>query len=77
MVLLLRSNFPAYSTTLNVALVPGDAIRFRSRGTRSGHARLWSSFVNYVEGCFRSPAEAVEAGRAHNLPNACLAGLGA
>jgi hypothetical protein len=33
-------------------------------------------FVNYVQRRFRSPAEMIEPGRGHNLPNALLAGLG-
>ena len=38
--------------------------------------KSWPSFVNYVEGCFRSSAETIEPGRGHYLPNASLAGLG-
>jgi hypothetical protein len=44
-------------------------------------AHLWPSksrpsFVNDVEGCFRSSAETIEPGRGHHLPDAPLAGLG-
>jgi hypothetical protein len=38
-------------------------------------SELWSSFVDYVEGCFRSSAETIEPGGGHDLPNARLAGL--
>jgi hypothetical protein len=37
---------------------------------------LWPGFVNYVEGRFRSSAETTEPGRAYNLLNSPLAGLG-
>lgn len=39
-------------------------------------SKSWPSFINYVEGCFRSAAETIEPGRCHNFPNARLAGLG-
>jgi hypothetical protein len=42
-----------------------------------GRALSWTRFVNDVEGCFRSPAETMEACRGHNLANTLLTSLGA
>jgi hypothetical protein len=49
----------------------------RSAARASMAAQSWPSFVNYVEGCFSSSAEAIEPGRGHHLPNAFLPCLGA
>jgi len=39
-------------------------------------AKSWTSFVNYVERCFRSPPETIETGLADDLADALLPGLG-
>src|SRR6266852_3849176 len=56
-----------------------DRTIFMSRPSRPrdrAQLNLRPSFVHYVERRFRGPAETVEPGRGHNLPNPCLAGLG-
>ncbi len=55
---------------------PRRALLFsnRSRTTHSG--KLGASFIDNVEGCFRSSTEASEPRRSHNLSNASLASLG-
>ena len=51
--------------------------RCRRRQARVQTDMLRPSLIDNVEGRFCSPAEAAEAGRGYNRPNAALAGLGA